>query len=91
MEDFFTNQWTIAIVTITGIIGLGVCWFGVIIALLTALGNKKWVWGISILFLGPITGIPYTIISKEAEYPKALMAKGILLILPSIILLLIIS
>ena len=91
MEEIFTNQWTIAIFATTAIIGLGVCWFGVIVALITALGNKKWLWGISMLFLGPLTGIPYTIISKEAEYPKSLMTKGVLLILPGLILLLVIK
>jgi hypothetical protein len=89
MEAFLSNQWTIAIFAITGIIGLGVCWFGVLIALLTALGNKKWVWGISMLFLGPVTGIPYTIISKEADYPKSLMIKGAILILPGALFLLV--
>ncbi len=86
MEVFITNQWTIAIVAITGVIGLGVCWFGVLVALVTALGNKKWLWGISMLFLGPVTGIPYTVISKEADYPKSLMIKDVLLSIPGILL-----
>jgi len=84
MEIFLTNQWTIATFATTGIIGLGVCWFGVLVALVTALGNKKWLWAISILLLGPITGIPYSIISKEGEYAKSLMIKGVLLLLPGL-------
>lgn len=85
METIFSNQWTIFIVVITGAIGLGVCWLGVLFALITALGNKRWVWGISIIFLGPITGIPYALTNKEADYPKLLMVRGLILSIPALI------
>jgi len=63
-------------VLVTAGSGLAVCWFGGLIAALTALGNKRWFWGISTLFLGPITGIPYTFAYEEAIYPRSLMIKG---------------
>jgi len=85
MEAFFSNQWSIAIFASVGIVGLGVCWFGALVALVTALGNKKWLWGVAILILGPVAGILYSIIYNEAEYAKSLMIKGGLLLLPGLI------
>ncbi len=80
-----TNQWTIAILAVTFIVGLFVCGFGVLIAMFTALGNRKRWWGTSIIFLGPISGIPYTLLCEEAEYSRSLMNKGTLLILPRLV------
>ena len=85
MELILLNQWLIMSVFILTVFGIAVCFVGVISSAITALGNKKWFWGISILILGPITGIPYSIISKEAAYPKSLMVKGVLLLIPSLI------
>ena len=81
MESVVFSQWTIGIVAVVGIAALTVGWFGSLIALLTALGNKKWAWGISMLFLGPITAILYTMIYKEAEYPRSLMLKSLMALL----------
>ena len=85
MESLITNQWLMILVFCTGAIGLMVCWFGVLVALVTALGHEKWIWGISIFFLGPFTGIPYTLINKDAEYPRQLMIRGLLMLLPSVL------
>lgn len=80
MDSVLSNPTIMLAVGVTGAIGLAVCWFGVLIAALTALGNKRWFWGISTIILGPVTGIPYTFAYKEAEYPRSLMIKGLSLI-----------
>lgn len=76
MDSVLSNPIIMMSVLITGGIGLAVCWFGGLIAALTALGNKRWFWGIATLIFGPITGIPYTFAYKEAVYPRSLMIKG---------------
>ena len=78
MESVAFSQWMIGTVAVAGFAALTVGKFGSLIALLTALSNKKWAWGISMLFLGPITAIPYTMIYKEAEYPRSLMLKSLM-------------
>jgi len=81
MDSVLSNPYILMAVGVTGTIGLAFCWFGVLTAALTALGNKRWIWGISTIILGPITGIPYTFAYKEADYPRSLMIKGLSLIL----------
>ena len=77
MESAISNPIMMTIIIAVGAIGIAVCWFGVLIAAVTALGNKRWFWGLSTFLLGPITGIPYTFIYKEADYPRSLMIKGV--------------
>ncbi|WP_253868724.1 hypothetical protein [Microbulbifer sp. THAF38] len=55
-------------------------------AALTALGNKHWIWGIVTIFLGPITGIPYALRYKEAEYARSLMLRGVWILLIGLII-----
>lgn len=81
LEVVLANQWITIPIFIVLVIGFTLCWFGGIVAALTALGNKRWVWGILSLLLGPITGFPYALIYREAEYAKSLMIKGLALLL----------
>ena len=85
MDAIFSNQIILYIIIAAGIVGIGICLIGVLFALITALGNKHWAWGISILVLGPVTGILYSLTNKEAEYPKSLMIKGLLLLAPGLV------
>ncbi|WP_234995040.1 hypothetical protein [Microbulbifer donghaiensis] len=81
MEVFISHQWITIPVFIVLVIGVTLCWFGGLVAALTALGNKRWLWGIVSIVLGPITGLPYALIYREAEYAKSLMLKGLALLL----------
>lgn len=77
------EQWIFAFLLVIGASGLAVCYFGALITLLTALGNKRWVWSAGILVFGPLVGIPYVFSQEEADYPKSLMIKGLLLVAPA--------
>jgi len=77
------EQWMLAILLVIGASGLAVCYIGALMTLLTALGNKRWIWSAGILAFGPLVGIPYVFSQKEADYPKSLMIKGLLLVTPA--------
>ena len=86
LKVFLTNQWLTIPTFIILVIGVTVSWFGGLMAALTALGNNRWVWGLSSLVMGPITGLPYALIHKEASYPKSLMIKGLISLLAGLVL-----
>ncbi|NRQ41578.1 hypothetical protein HRH59_03220 [Rheinheimera sp. YQF-2] len=60
--------------------GLTMLLFGSMVAALTALGNRNWLWGIAILLSGWVAGLPYSLLHKHADYAKSLMLKGIAVI-----------
>lgn len=86
LNAFLANQWLTIPIFITLVIGITLFWFGGLMAALTALGNERWAWGLSSIILGPLTGLPYSLIYKEAEYPKSLMIKGLLCLLAGLAL-----
>ncbi|WP_193165527.1 hypothetical protein [Microbulbifer hainanensis] len=86
MEVYLAHQWAFIPLIMLLFIGLTLFWFGGWLAALTALGNKRWLWGISSIFLGPLTGLPYALLHKEAEYPQSLMVKGLGLLLAALVL-----
>jgi len=86
LKVFLANQWLTIPIFIILVIGITLLWFGGLMAALTALGNNRWIWGLSSLVLGPITGLPYALIYKEADYPKSLMIKGLLCLLAGLAL-----
>ena len=85
MEFLLSNQWSVVIFATLTVIGLGICWFGVLVSLVTALGNKMWWWSAGILLLGPIVGIPFAVVYKEADYARSLMIKGGILAMPGLV------
>lgn len=87
MESLITNQWIMMVGAISGVAGVVVCWFGVLVALLVALGNKRWWWGGLIILFGPFFGIPYAFVDDKAEYARSLMIKGLLMSVPALVLL----
>ena len=86
LKVFLANQWLAIPIFIILVIGITLFWFGGLMAALTALGNNRWGWGLSSIVLGPITGLPYSLIHKEASYPKSLMMKGLLCLLAGLAL-----
>ena len=86
LKVFLANQWLTIPIFIILVIGITLLWFGGLMAALTALGNNRWGWGLSSIVLGPITGFPYSLIHKEAEYPKSLMIKGLICLLAGLAL-----
>ena len=86
LEVYLAHQWAFIPLIMVFVIGLTLFWFGGLLAGLTALGNKQWLWGISSILLGPLTGLPYALLHREAEYPKSLMVKGLGLLLAVLVL-----
>ena len=86
LKVFLANQWLAIPIFIILVIGITLFWFGGLMAALTALGNNRWVWGLLSIILGPITGLPYSLIYKEADYPKSLMFKGLIFLLAGLVL-----
>lgn len=62
------------------VIGIVVCWVGSLVAMLTALGKKRWFWGIPMLFLGPLVALPYSFVDSDADYAKSLIVKGLVVV-----------
>lgn len=85
LEALLSNQWITIPIFIVFVIGFTLCWFGGIVAALTALGHRRWFWGILSIVLGPVTGLPYAVIYREADYAKSLMVKGLLLLLVALL------
>ncbi len=80
------DQWILTGMAMIAACGLAVCYIGCLMTLLTALGNKRWVWSAGILILGPIVGLPYVFSQKEADYPRMLMVRGLILLVPSVLI-----
>lgn len=87
MESLIANQWVVMLAAITVVAGVTVCWFGVLVAMVVAFGNKRWGWGILIFMFGPVFGIPYAFVDDKAEYARSLMIKGVLISAPALVLL----
>ncbi|MBY6210612.1 hypothetical protein KUV95_03545 [Microbulbifer agarilyticus] len=86
LEFFISNQWITIPAFVILVVGVTLCWFGGLMAALTAIGNQRWVWGLVTIFLGPITGIPYSLLYREAEYPRSLMMRGLLIVLAALVI-----
>jgi len=86
IELYISHPWLMLPAFIVFVIGITLCWFGGLLAALTALGNNRWGWGLLTLVLGPFTGLPYALIHKEATYPKSLMLKGVAIIAVALLL-----
>ena len=85
-ETMLANQWLLIIAFVIAVAGITFCWFGGLMAALTALGNKRWIWGICALILGPLAGFPYSLIYKEADYPRVLMIRGFMALAAAILI-----
>ncbi len=69
-----------------GILAIAVTWFGVLAALLVALGKRQWLWAIPMILLGPIVALPYTLKESDAAYARRLVVTGLILFLPAALL-----
>ena len=69
-----------------GILAIAVTWFGVLAALLMALGKRQWLWAIPMILLGPIAALPYTLREADAAYARRLVIAGLVLFLPAVLL-----
>ena len=50
---------------------------GTLAALLTALGKKRWAWGIPMLLLGPLVALPFSFVDPDARYARSLLLGGV--------------
>jgi len=85
VESLLGSQGLMIVVAIAGLAGITVCWFGILVSMLVALGNRRWVWGILIFLFGPLFAVPYAFIDGRAEYARALLVRGLLIAFPPIV------
>lgn len=63
------------------VIAVSVIFWAWLAALLTAFGNRQWVWGVAVLVLLPLA-LPYSLIYREtASYPRRLLLGALALLL----------
>ena len=65
------------------VLAIAVTFFGVLAALLVALGKRRWLWAVPMLVLGPLVALPYTLTDPDAAYAKRLLLTGVLLAVPA--------
>lgn len=68
------------------VLAIAVTWFGVLVALLVALGKRQWLWALPMIVLGPIVALPYTLLEPDAAYARRLVVTGLVLAVPAVLL-----
>lgn len=68
------------------VLAIAVTWFGVLVALLVALGKRQWLWALPMILLGPIVALPYTLMEPDAAYARRLVVTGLVLAVPAVLL-----
>ena len=85
IEFYLSQQLFLAPLVLLFSVGLSLLIVGSMVAVLTALGNKDWLWGVAILFSGCVAGLPYSLLHQYAWYYKSLMLKGIFVVAVSLL------
>lgn len=76
------------ILAIVACAGLAVLFFGSLVALLAALGNRKWFWFVSIMFTLPVASTLYsTRLTGEQRWVLKMLVAGWLLLVPLLLFL----
>ena len=78
-QSIFENTFVVVVLGLGLCVGLVLTLVGTLAALLAALGMKRWLWAIPMLFLGPLVALPYVFFEPDAEYAKSLLVKGVVL------------
>ncbi len=65
------------------VLAIAVVFFGVLAALLVALGKRRWFWALPMLLLGPFVALPYALLDTDAAYARRLLLTGLLLAVPA--------
>ncbi len=80
---------TVVIITILGGIGATLCFVGALFTIVTAFGNKQYVWGIASILLLPVTILYCALHWSRATYAARLLYSGcamlILCLIPSVL------
>ena len=65
------------------VLAIAVLFFGVLAALLVALGKRRWLWALPMLVLGPLVAIPFALLDTDAGYARRLLLTGLALAVPA--------
>ena len=68
------------------VLAIAVTFFGVLAALLVALGKRRWLWAVPMLVLGPLVALPFSFADPDAAYARRLLLTGVLLAIPAVLL-----
>lgn len=85
IEFYLSEQLFLVPLIILFSVGLSGLLIGGLVAALTVLGNKNWLWGIAILLSGSVAGLPYSLSHQYACYSKSLMLKGLSIVIVSLL------
>lgn len=85
IEFYLSQQLFLAPLVLLFSVGLSLLLVGSMVAVLTALGNKDWLWGIAILLSGCVAGLAYSLLHQYAWYSKSLMLRGTFAVVVSLL------
>jgi hypothetical protein len=78
-----TSSWLIGLLVIVFSIGVALCFVGLMVSLMTALGNKNWLWAAGMLAAFPVAALYCLRRWQIAAWPGKMLLSGMgLLILP---------
>jgi hypothetical protein len=78
-----TSPWLIGLLVIVFSIGVALCFVGLMVSLMTALGNKNWLWAAGMLAVFPMAAVYCLRRWQIAAWPGKMLLSGMgLLILP---------
>lgn len=87
LEFYIEHQWLALPLAMLSAVGVGILWMGWLSLMLTAFGQRRWLWGFAILLL-PVPASPCFALRYPALNPWAnrLVLWGLLLAVPILVL-----
>lgn len=78
-----TSPWLIGLLVIVFSIGVALCFVGLMVSLMTALGHKNWLWAAGMLAVFPLAAVYCLRRWQIAAWPGKMLLSGMgLLVLP---------
>ncbi|AZN36467.1 hypothetical protein [Iodobacter ciconiae] len=78
-----TSPWLIGLLVIVFSIGVALCFVGLMVSLMTALGNKNWFWAAGMLLAFPLAAVFCLRRWQMAAWPGKMLLSGMgLLVFP---------
>jgi hypothetical protein len=77
-----TAPWLIGLLVIVFSIGVALCFVGLMVSLMTALGNKNWFWAAGMLAVFPVAAVYCLRRWQIAAWPGKMLLSGMGLLIP---------
>ncbi|MFT6270083.1 MAG: hypothetical protein ACJAVV_002911 [Alphaproteobacteria bacterium] len=78
------NQYLVIAITLLVGLGLSLLFFGVLITIASAFGNKRTTWGIVSILLLPLTLIYVILYWQETAYPRKYLLPGAAMVIVAV-------